>query len=63
MVLHGHLIIKTECYGQKKIIKIIKMKKVEVDKYLHEKVEKGEVVSPVLPEGLKNYLIDIDGTI
>ena len=63
MVLHGHLIIKTECYGQKKIIKIINMKKEEVDKYLHEKVEKGEVVSPVLPEGLKNYLIDIDGTI
>ena len=63
MVLHGHLIIKIECYGQKKIIKLIKMKKEEVDKYLHEKVEKGEVVSPVLPEGLKNYLIDIDGTI
>ncbi len=39
------------------------MKKEEVEKYLHEKVEKGEVVSPVLPEGLKNYLIDIDGTI
>ncbi len=25
--------------------------------------EKGETVSPVLPEGVKNYLIDIDGTI
>ena len=59
MVLHGLLTIKTECYGLKKIIKTINMKKEEVEKYLHEKVEKGEVVSPVLPEGLKNYLIDI----
>lgn len=25
--------------------------------------EKGEAVSPVLPEGVKNFLIDIDGTI
>lgn len=25
--------------------------------------EKGETISPVLPEGVKNYLIDIDGTI
>lgn len=25
--------------------------------------ERGETLSPVLPEGVKNYLIDIDGTI
>ena len=25
--------------------------------------EKGELISPVLPEGVKNFLIDIDGTI
>lgn len=25
--------------------------------------EKGETVSPVLPEGVKNFLVDIDGTI
>ena len=25
--------------------------------------EKGEALSPVLPEGVKNFLIDIDGTI
>ncbi len=25
--------------------------------------EKGENISPVLPEGVKNYLIDIDGTV
>ena len=25
--------------------------------------EKGETVSPVLPDGIKNYLIDIDGTV
>ena len=39
------------------------MKKEEVEKMLHDKVEAGETVSPVLPEGIKNYLIDIDGTI
>ena len=39
------------------------MKKKEVEKYLHKKVEDGETVSPVLPDGVKNYLIDIDGTI
>ena len=25
--------------------------------------EKGELISPVLPDGVKNFLIDIDGTI
>ena len=30
---------------------------------LDTKDEKGLTVSPVLPEGMKNYLIDIDGTI
>lgn len=35
----------------------------EIDKYLHQKVKDGLSVSPVLPEGVKNYLIDIDGTI
>ena len=30
---------------------------------LQDKVDKGESVSPILPEGVKNYLIDIDGTI
>ncbi len=25
--------------------------------------EKGELISPVLPEGVKNFLIDIDGTV
>lgn len=39
------------------------MKKEEVEKILHEKVEQGETVSPVLPEGITNYLIDIDGTV
>ena len=39
------------------------MKKGEVDKILTEKLENGEQISPVLPEGVKNYLIDIDGTI
>lgn len=39
------------------------MKKEDVEKLLSEKLEDGEHVSPVLPEGMKNYLIDIDGTI
>jgi hypothetical protein len=33
----------------------------------HPKLEElkvnGELLSPTLPEGVKNYLIDIDGTI
>ena len=33
------------------------MKKEEVEKLLHEKVEEGEHVSPILPEGIKNYLM------
>ena len=39
------------------------MKKQEVEKMLHDKVENVEHISPILPEGIKNYLIDIDGTI
>ena len=39
------------------------MEKKHLDKLLNKKIEEGEHVSPVLPEGIKNYLIDIDGTI
>lgn len=39
------------------------MKKEEVEKILTEKLENGAHVSPVLPKDVKNYLIDIDGTI
>ncbi len=39
------------------------MRKEEIEKILHDKVKDGEKVSPVLPDGIKNYLIDIDGTI
>lgn len=39
------------------------MNKQEVEKMLHNQVENGEHLSPILPEGVKNYLIDIDGTI
>ena len=39
------------------------MEKEEAESYLHKKVENGELISPVLPVGIKNYLIDIDGTI
>jgi len=39
------------------------MDKEKVDQLLKEKLEDGEHVSPVLPGGIKNYLIDIDGTI
>lgn len=30
---------------------------------LEDKIVNGEKISPVLPAGVKNYLIDIDGTI
>ncbi|OGS69360.1 MAG: phosphoheptose isomerase [Flavobacteria bacterium RIFCSPLOWO2_12_FULL_35_11] len=39
------------------------MKNEDVEKLLHEKVEAGLHISPILPEGIKNYLIDIDGTV
>jgi len=39
------------------------LKKEDVEGILHKKVASGTRVSPVLPEGVKNYLIDIDGTV
>jgi hypothetical protein len=40
-----------------------KMEKQNIYNMLHSKVEKGAQISPVLPNEIKNYLIDIDGTI
>ena len=34
-----------------------------IDKQLQPLSINGEQLSPILPEGIKNYLIDIDGTI
>jgi uncharacterized HAD superfamily protein len=31
--------------------------------YLNSKNNKGELTSPVLPNNIKNYMIDIDGTV
>lgn len=39
------------------------MKKEDAEKLLYNKGEHGKQISPVLPEGVINYLIDIDGTI
>ena len=39
------------------------MEEKEIQSLLHQKTEGGKRVSPVLPENIKNYLIDIDGTI
>ena len=39
------------------------MKKKNIDEFLEKKVEDGRTVSPILPSDVKNYLIDIDGTI
>ena len=39
------------------------MKQEDVDNLLSKKMEDGEHISPILPDGIKNYLIDIDGTI
>ena len=36
------------------------MKKEEIESKLQAISENGEHLSPVLPEGIKNYLIDID---
>ena len=35
----------------------------ELDKKLVSASENGQTISPILAEGVKNYLIDIDGTI
>lgn len=35
----------------------------KIEKQLQEKKQDGQLISPVLPKGVKNYLIDIDGTI
>jgi hypothetical protein len=35
----------------------------DLEKKLVEATENGHLISPILPEGVKNYLIDIDGTI
>jgi hypothetical protein len=39
------------------------MKLEDLDKQLVAATENGEAISPILPDGIKNYLIDIDGTI
>ncbi|QAA80668.1 phosphoheptose isomerase [Aequorivita sp. H23M31] len=39
------------------------MKSEEIEKMLQDKLEGNNDISPILPEGVKNYLIDIDGTI
>jgi hypothetical protein len=43
--------------------KMLIMNANEIEKNLQEAVENGQKISPILPEGIKNYLIDIDGTI
>ena len=35
----------------------------DLDKQLVAASENGHTISPILPEGIKNYLIDIDGTV
>ena len=39
------------------------MKKEDIEKQLEEVVVNGKHISPVLPKSIKNYLIDIDGTV
>ncbi|MGV9003916.1 LNS2 domain-containing protein [Flavobacterium sp.] len=39
------------------------MEKEDIDKNLQHISENGKHLSPILPEGIKNYLIDIDGTV
>lgn len=49
--------------GQIKLERRSIMNRDDIDKNLKPHAENGEHVSPVLAEGIKNYLIDIDGTI
>ena len=58
MVHRGHLISLTDLIG-----KINIMTKKNIDVFLEKKVEDRKTVSPILPDNVKNYLIDIDGTI
>ncbi|MGQ3088466.1 MAG: phosphoheptose isomerase, partial [Flavobacterium sp.] len=39
------------------------MKAEDIEKNLRPITENGEHLSPILPPDIKNYLIDIDGTI
>ena len=56
MVLLGSLVQQTEQIGLTKINN-------QMSKDLIELEENGQKISPILPENIKNYLIDIDGTI
>ena len=58
MVHLGHLISLIDLIG-----KINIMTKKNIDDFLEKKVKDGKTVSPILPDNVKNYLIDIDGTI
>ena len=40
-----------------------KMNTEDINKQLVAATENGQTISPILPEGVKNYLIDIDGTV
>ena len=39
------------------------MKAEDIHKNLQSIIVNGQHLSPILPEGIKNYLIDIDGTV
>ncbi len=56
MGLLGSLVQQTEQIGLTKINN-------KMSKDLIELEENGQKISPILPENIKNYLIDIDGTI
>ena len=49
--MRGAEVCKTYAIFEKRIMKLI------------EKEENGQLISPVLPSNVKNYLIDIDGTV
>src|SRR5687768_5930657 len=49
--------------GQVKLERRSIMKAEDIDKKLQPITENGEHLSPILPPDIKNYLIDIDGTI
>ena len=50
------------CYNECELLNL-KMEMEELNKTLQAVTENGQHLSPILPEGVKNYLIDIDGTV
>jgi hypothetical protein len=63
MVRHGSTAKWTGLTGKTNYNLATIMKNEDIEKNLQPLTENGEKLSPILPPGIKNYLIDIDGTV